>query len=216
MSEPGQPWWAEGARLLERVGTRPGATHRLFASGQSMETNPAISTARTIPGVLDDAECVEVLSLARAQAHVDGGRLDRHGRRKCTCAWIPDGGVTRWLYRRVAEVFEEANATFRFRVTGLVEPVMAVSYDAGGHFDWHLDTGPELSANRKLSLSIGLSRIGDFEGGRLEFAGEVEPSPPLATGAACVFPSFLAHRVTPVTHGRRIVLVAFAHGPTFT
>lgn len=102
-----------------------------------------------------------------------------------------------------------------FRLIGLVEPLMVVSYDEGDGFDWHLDSGDQLSANRKLSLSIPLSSTREYRGGDLEFAGSLMKERRIGKGTAVVFPSFVAHRISPVTSGRRFALVAFAHGPSF-
>ena len=218
MSARDQPWWAREARLLEPIPAAEAAPlQSLGTPGGGLACNPDVATVRRIPCVLDARECASVLELASMEPRFHSSWVDATpARRDCVGAWIPPLEQARWLYRRVAEAFAEANKGYRFRIEGIIEPLLAVAYDRGGHFGWHLDTGPELSACRKLSLSILLSDPGDFEGGTLEFAGSEDPAARMEQGAACVFPSYLAHRVSPVARGRRIALVAFAYGPSFS
>ncbi len=63
---------------------------------------------------------------------------------------------------------------------------------------------------------IQLSDPDDYAGGRLEImpSGSVVEAAS-ARGAATVFPSYLLHRVTPVTRGTRRSLTIWAHGPAF-
>ena len=86
--------------------------------------------------------------------------------------------------------------------------------EAGGHFDWHVDSRggardePAHLAKRRLSGSLVLE--GPEEGGALEIKDA--PLAPQTTGSAILFPSVMtSHRVTPVTRGRRISLVAWAY-----
>ncbi|MFZ3323469.1 MAG: 2OG-Fe(II) oxygenase [Usitatibacter sp.] len=170
----------------------------------------------TIANALSRSECRRAIEAAQEESfergQMAGGTV---GTRECYCAWIPDREHRTWLYDRVASIFEDANRQFQFSMTGIVEPLMAVSYGLGDYFEWHLDTGPGLAANRKLSLSLLLTEPQGYQGGNLEISAGAPMDLRLAAGTAIVFPSFLAHRVTPVTAGRRIALVAFAHGPTF-
>ena len=138
------------------------------------------------------------------------------GYRQCRNAWLDPADDCDWLYRRVGEIFEEANERFRFRLCGLIESIMVVEYEQGDAFDWHLDSGPSLAANRKLSLSIQLSASADYDGGRLEFCGKAVPDEAARQGTAIVFAPFLAHRISRIERGRRRSLVAWAYGPTFS
>jgi PKHD-type hydroxylase len=219
MSDLQQPWWGQGIQLLrsfdrrERDASMP---FRLDTSAGPIPCNPSAIGVSVHRRALSQLECRRVIEAARAEPFERGRMVDTGaGSRACHCAWIPDRQEHAWLYDRVAALFEEANERFRFRLTGMVEPVMAVAYGEGDHFDWHLDAGPELPANRKLSLSLLLTGPDAYEGGALEIAGTAEEALRPDAGSAIVFPSFLAHRVTTVTNGRRIALVAFAYGPTF-
>ena len=86
---------------------------------------------------------------------------------------------------------------------------------ATGKYDWHHDvafTNPE-PFDRKLSVIVQLSNPNDYSGGDFEFYNET-PSPAFRLqGTIVVFPSFLLHRVTPVTAGIRRSLVSWIDGP---
>jgi PKHD-type hydroxylase len=88
----------------------------------------------------------------------------------------------------------------------------------GGKYDWHhdVDWNNNDGTDRKLSLTVQLSDPSDYDGGDFEFS-EVEQLPIAAKkqGTVMVFPSYLAHRVTPVTRGVRRSLVAWFSGPTW-
>ena len=61
---------------------------------------------------------------------------------------------------------------------------------------------------RKLSISVQLSRSEDYEGGELQFkVGSDEIVATQDPGSVIIFPSYIRHRVTPVTSGVRHSLV---------
>ena len=85
-----------------------------------------------------------------------------------------------------------------------------------GYYDWHMDAGPPNNGiQRKLSISILLSDPSEFEGGELQFKGMEDRKILTKQGSIVVFPSFIEHRVTPVTKGVRYSAVTWAHGPSF-
>lgn len=86
----------------------------------------------------------------------------------------------------------------------------------GGHYDWHLDRGGLGIAPRKLSAVIQLSDPNEYEGGDLQlYVGSEPTNIKKQKGLVVVFPSFVLHRVTPVTGGTRRSLVAWLSGPKF-
>jgi PKHD-type hydroxylase len=92
------------------------------------------------------------------------------------------------------------------------EEVQLGKYENSGHYDWHMDIfPPENGIQRKLSCSILLND--EFEGGKFELEAKKEIY--LQKGDIFVFPSFLKHRVTPVTSGTRYSAVVWAKGPAF-
>ena len=77
---------------------------------------------------------------------------------------------------------------------------------------------------RKLTVVVQLDDGGDYVGGDLEVlrfgsdapsAIEVPAEAMRQRGTAIVFPSYVLHRVTPVTAGQRRTLVGWLVGPRF-
>jgi len=87
-------------------------------------------------------------------------------------------------------------------------------YDVGDHFDWHIDTNQFTGTNiRKVSFSLGLSNKNEYEGGDLILKTSVEENHyKLDRGDLIVFPSWVLHKVTPVTKGKRRVVVGWGEG----
>jgi PKHD-type hydroxylase len=120
-----------------------------------------------------------------------------------------------WLYQRLWAAVQVCNPQcFDVEVTGVEANVQLARYDSAnrGFYDWHFDFGPA-KATRKLSISIQLSDSEDYDGGDLEMMfGNVPTKLDRTRGAFIIFPSFMLHRVTPVTRGTRWSLVAWILG----
>lgn len=92
--------------------------------------------------------------------------------------------------------------------------------DVEAKYDWHHDTfwANPTTYDRKISIVIQLSDPADYEGGVFELDYQYE-QPPLNNlsmrGTVLAFPSFISHRVTPVTKGVRRSLVTWIEGPKF-
>ena len=102
-----------------------------------------------------------------------------------------------------------------------------------GHYDWHRDFYWHLKTaelhQRKLTVIIQLSDPSDYDGGDFEIQlddkysaesggdewAKLEKHWPRARGTIIVFPSWMKHRVTPVTRGLRLSLTSWATGPKF-
>lgn len=211
--------WVGAARIIHALrdlpeGSAPGGDSLVFDPGAGpIASNPHASDAHLMFEALTTAQCAAVCELASTRPAFIGEPREY---RQCRNAWLDPAPDCEWLYRRVAEIFEQANRRFRFRLCGLIESIMVVEYEQGEGFDWHLDSGPSLAANRKLSLTIQLSAAADYDGGSLEFSGKAVPPEASRQGTAIVFPPFLAHRISRIERGRRRSLVAWAYGPTFS
>ncbi len=137
-------------------------------------------------------------------------------------AWLERNAQTNAFYRRMEELVLNLNRQFfRFDLSG-VAPMQYAIYEATeqGHFDWHTDYGREKGHEqhepRKLSLSLQLSDGAQYQGGELQaqIRSKVEIAP-RARGTLIAFPSYVLHRVTPVTAGVRKSLVVWALGPEY-
>ena len=108
---------------------------------------------------------------------------------------------------------------YGFDLTEFAESPQVARYGAEreGHFSWHADIGDgRLAARRKLTMVVQLSDSADYAGGALEIMPSAQAvSAARERGSATLFPSFLLHRVTPVTEGERYSLTTWAHGPRF-
>jgi len=177
-----------------------------------------------LEGFLSPDDCTAALACfpARVAAEVDHGAgltVDAGLRRSRTsflrdATNYVDGRPMQALVERMRDMMLVVNRRhFQFDVLGLLdrlEPLQLAEYGVGDKYDDHLDIGPGAAARRKLSASVQLSDPGEYDGGDLHVwgTGRVER----ARGTAIVFPSYLVHRVEPVTRGVRLSLVAWAVG----
>ena len=120
-----------------------------------------------------------------------------------------------WLYRRLWETALELNRRFFcVDISGIEGNLQIARYDAtdNGFYHWHTDFG-DVAPGRKISISVQLSQSEDYEGGDLELLYREEPAKSeRSRGALIAFPSFVLHRVTPVTRGTRWSLVGWITG----
>jgi PKHD-type hydroxylase len=110
------------------------------------------------------------------------------------------------------------NEIFKFNLSEIYSDIQYTEYDESykGHYDWHIDMGPNENSRRKLSIVIQLSDPCEYEGGELQIFEGYQPLVCDKTkGTIIVFPSYLLHRVTPVTKGTRRSLVLWVTGPPF-
>jgi PKHD-type hydroxylase len=122
----------------------------------------------------------------------------------------------REIYDFVAQAIRQVNnKQYRFRIEGL-EPLQILRYTEGSFFREHSDLGYQYddAAGRKISLIVQLSADDCYSGGRLVLFGD--EAMPKSQGTVCIFPSWLPHRVEPLTAGVRYTLVAWAKGPPFS
>jgi PKHD-type hydroxylase len=129
-----------------------------------------------------------------------------------------------WLFERVGQIIQDVNNhAYKFDLYGLVEDFQFTAYEnINDHYHWHIDSGSP-QTTRKLSVTIQLSDPKDYEGCELQFAHEdnADKTAPLpenikrGQGSITIFPSFLAHRVTELTSGKRYSLVIWCSGKPF-
>jgi PKHD-type hydroxylase len=133
-------------------------------------------------------------------------------KRKSNIVWSPKLSL---IWCLCSSYIQTANvsAGWKFYLHDL-PPIQLTKYADNGHYDWHADSYPpdENSIQRKLSVSILLNDPNEFEGGEFEFR---DCKPELKQGSILVFPSFLDHKVMPVTSGTRYSAVGWMEGPAF-
>lgn len=187
-----------------------------FVNAAAPVPNAALATVQARHGALSAEECDRIVALGEA-AHEEAGDVEDgpSSYRVSRIAWLAPNPGTEWLFHRLAALYMDVNRHYGLDIVGFVDALQYTVYGAEQHFDWHVDLGPGSTSARKLSMSVQLSDASEYAGGALEFINI--PSHPEAArrGTAIVFPSYLAHRVTPVTRGVRRSLVGWAYGPTF-
>ena len=146
------------------------------------------------------------------------------GTRSSMIKWLPRNQTFDWLYERMISMSKEANqALWDFDLISSLEAIQYTEYYASenGHYDWHQDIGVgELPSKRKVSITIQLSGADEYDGGDLLICtgssgtGELDNNlvMPRGKGVGVLFPSYMMHRVTPVTRGVRRSLVLWVGG----
>jgi PKHD-type hydroxylase len=168
-------------------------------------------------------ECARIIELAREAELAPGGLVGGVAEsriRRAGLAWLDERAGAEWVTARLVRLVADLNREGPgFDLDEFAESAQVARYGAedAGHFGWHSDIGRGAAASRrKLTVVVQLSDPAAYEGGELQTWGGAEPvTAPKGQGDALVFPSFLLHRVTPVTEGERWSLTIWAHGPAF-
>jgi len=153
-----------------------------------------------------------------------------HVKRKSDIVWMNDA----WLYKEIHPYIREANTKAGWNFDwDWSESCQFTIYKKGQYYDWHCDSwdkpymeeGPTKGKIRKLSVTVSLTDPKEYKGGELEFDfrnldPDKKPNIRLCTeilpkGSLVVFPSFVWHRVKPVTKGVRHSLVIWNLGYPF-
>jgi PKHD-type hydroxylase len=195
------------------VTTTPGGAERMRLA---LKINGHVTSPLVFTGIFSLEECERIMGLSQnRRLHAGTMMYAKPNIRKAAIAWIDIQKDSQWLYEKVWSTFQALNRWFKFDLVGLVDEIQFAKYAVGDGFGWHLDAGGGQTSTRKLSMSVQLCDEADYAGGDLEFCACPQLDPRRRLGTIIVFPSFLAHRVTPITRGTRCSLVAWAHGPTF-
>ncbi len=152
------------------------------------------------------------------QAVVEGGaKLMDESLRKTSILGLENDATHKWLYERISNyAIQQNNERYFYDIRGIFESLQLMDYGVGDFFDWHLDFGSGYSSIRKLSVTIQLSDPSDYEGGELQFMQNKDiVNAPKGQGTVVIFPSFVMHRVAPITNGRRRSIVGWISGPPY-
>jgi predicted 2-oxoglutarate/Fe(II)-dependent dioxygenase YbiX len=155
-----------------------------------------------------------------------GGKLDLDVRR-CSVVHFLWDQTNAWIFDKLNDAILHINSRwYGFDLNGY-KAIQYAEYHAedSDHHDWHLDLNlgadvGDQTQPRKLSLAMLLNTPGeDFEGGEFHVCQGNPEKPqvcPSQKGRIIAFPSWMIHRVTPVTAGVRRSLVTWVTGPKFT
>ncbi len=182
--------------------------------------NKYLTSVGQFPAVFTAEECRRLINLplpamdARINLpEFEGGQADHEMRRTKDRAVPPDTAHA-WIFQRIGNLVSRANQeSYQFRLNQHVS-MHVLEYSPDGFYDWHIDLGSDVDATRKISLVTFLTPPEEYAGGELCF---LDKGPPLKLpqGTTVLFPSYLIHRVEPVTRGTRFSLVSWVHGPSF-
>jgi PKHD-type hydroxylase len=156
---------------------------------------------------------------------------DLNKKRKSHLVWLDEN----WIYKEIHPYIHQANASAGWNFDwDFSESCQFTKYKEGEFYDWHCDSWDKPydlpddvnrhGKIRKLSVTVSLSDETEYEGGDFEFdfrnmdigsnqpkiCTEIRPK-----GSIVVFPSFVWHRVNPVTSGTRHSLVLWNLGRPF-
>ena len=130
------------------------------------------------------------------------------------------------LFVKIISEYNRLYSGWKYYIDG-IEDIQVTRYSEGDFYDWHVDAsnwnivrnGKE--CNRKISVTVFLNDPEEYEGGEfdLETRGpnteERYDTFKLPKGSMIVFPSYMWHRVRPVTSGVRKSLVLWFQGSPF-
>lgn len=161
-----------------------------------------------------------IKKLKQEKAETVGGGKDDV--RSSKIRWIPQSEEWWWLYEKLSNLVLEANMKlWKFNLNHIPEQIQFTEYFAteNGHYTWHQDIGPGILSKRKVSITVQLSDPSEYEGGEMQmWAGGHETNIITAykgAGSVFIFPSYMMHRVTPVTKGVRKSFVLWVGGNHF-
>lgn len=196
------------------------ATDEIIAAGRALTAGRPNYYLKG-PRCFDDAQLQQLRDLvdtqgAPAEVMSQGVQKTVDYVRRTRVCWLPMDSH-RWAYDLVWSIATAANQLLRFDIAPVPEQIQLARYDAdeSGFFEWHADTVPS-DMTRKISISVPLNPPGEYAGGVLELNQGTAVIPTTQEpGVPIIFPSWLIHRVTPVTRGRRYSLVAWIRGPNW-
>lgn len=159
---------------------------------------------------------VSALEFVKAATIGSGDEVDNKVR-SSSVKWIPKDSQWTWLYKKLMDMVVEANNTlWKFNIHSVIDQIQYTEYYASnnGHYDWHQDFGPGGPSLRKISVTVQLSGPDEYEGGDLEYwrGGQDIEKAPRNKGVVFIFPSYMMHRVSPVTKGTRRSFVLWVGG----
>jgi PKHD-type hydroxylase len=193
------------------------------------------NTYWTFSNVLDEKTCNKIIDIGN-NAEWGGGEVETNSKFEVDEAVRKSGVVftnEQWLYDIIWPYMEKANfnSGWRYNIK-YAESMQITKYEKGEFYNFHRDgKSDHLSSynrpdngflhgnNRKLSMTVLLND--DYEGGDFQFAQYSKEKCNVISveqnkiGSIIVFPSYMEHRIIPITKGLRYSLVVWFVGPPF-
>lgn len=124
----------------------------------------------------------------------------------------------RWVFEKIASIVTIVNNIhFDYDIVGITHGIQLIEYSADspiqGHYNWHVDAGNGEPVHRKISFTAQLSDPADYDGCELLINNHAQDVVGTKErGSIHLFPSYMLHRVAPITRGVRYALVIWIHG----
>ena len=183
--------------------------------------------------VLSDKFCKKIIDLAKKKqkvmATIGSGELNKKTRDSLVL-FLNDPIIYETLHPYIQAANQNAEWNFQWDSTELVQ---YTEYNKKQFYKWHQDAWDQPYLNpeepnsygkiRKISVSCSLNDSNKYKGGKLQFDSTtplnkgniITCEEILPKGSVVVFPSFIWHRVTPVTQGIRKSLVLWNLGKPY-
>lgn len=189
---------------------------------------------------LGDFFCKDVIKLGTETtkhfAYInDGNNIPNKKIRDSKVCFLSDYWIKEWFDKYFHTANKNAGWNFQFNK---YENFQFTEYKKNQHYNWHNDMFPKPYKNhtfpnynglvRKISCSVLLNDPKKYEGGDFEigytnnfYKGTIDKhkyafnKTNAKQGSVIVFPSFIWHRVTPVTKGTRYSLVSWTLGKPY-
>jgi PKHD-type hydroxylase len=115
--------------------------------------------------------------------------------------------------------FDANKENFNYTVSDSSQ-VQFLKYEPGMFYRVHADTSDYVGVEsyyRKLTVILNLTDPSEFDGGKfvLYNNGLTAIRPEATKGTVFVFPSFMNHKISPITKGTRYSMVGWIMGPPF-
>ena len=190
-----------------------------------------------IPEALTPEQCDEICHAAAVAEQVEGFHFGHDpGHRNSQISWIYNDTINERICAWIRQANIQAGWNYDLQIS---EALQYARYLEGGQYDWHIDGNQDHHAARilvpsignpiplnvtpspgyqglvrKLSASVNLTNREDYSGGDLELRcyDRLHIFNDAPKGSIIVFPSFMEHRVTPVTSGERHAGVLWYNG----
>ena len=194
------------------------------------------------PKVIKKETCNKIISTCLKKKQVKGlvhNRIEKEEKlslkkrvnpniRNCWVSWIND----KWIYDILNPFIHLANRNAGWNFEwDWNESCQFTHYDKNQFYSWHCDqlinsfTDSNKNINgktRKLSLTLQLTDESRYKGGDFQFKSFFKKKVKIDTvksakelGTIIIFPSFIYHQITPITHGTRESLVNWSLGKPF-
>ena len=178
--------------------------------------------------ILTEEEIQKIIDLGES-LNPKEGEIYKQGKTKARnshISFISNNLENRWIYDKFIAAIKLTNKAANWNMHhSEIEKLQFTKYGPGQHYDWHTDQHVEPYPNgltRKMSFSCLLND--DYEGGNFLIETRVKPVVPYEKRIHTIlpkknltifFPSFMFHKVEPVTKGIRYSLVGWICGTPF-